>query len=59
MNAITVWILVTVTSGGAAITSYSPPIVSQEECVKFQKEVNQVYGGGLVRSKCIQVKIAN
>lgn len=57
MNVFTVWILVTATGGSGAMTSYSPPMLTQEQCVQFQKEVDRVYSGGMVRSRCIQTKI--
>lgn len=51
-----VWVLVTVTWSSAAMTSYSPPIESEEACLEFQKEVKKVNGDAIIRSKCVQLK---
>lgn len=61
MISLSMWVLVSISTGGNYVVSYSPPMATLAECEMFKTQVNQVFTETRRREfdgKCIPVKVA-
>lgn len=57
MTTMLVWILVTMGGQNGAISTYSPPFATEQECLRIQQVLFEKKTGSAIKGICVQMTI--